>query len=96
MAHATLQRPTREQCRHEDRAHGRRGAQQAQAPGADHQNVFGKQGQQCGGAAQQHREQIQRHRAQQGLALPDKNQACQQAAHGHRLIRRGQVHIAHA
>jgi hypothetical protein len=37
------------------------------------QDIFGEERQQSGGTAQQHGKQIHRHRAQQGLALPQKS-----------------------
>ena len=69
---------TREQGRQEPAIDGRRTAQHAQPPGADHQDVLGKHRQQGRGTTQQHGEQVQRHGAQQHLAMPDKTQAGEQ------------------
>jgi len=58
------------------------------------QDVLDVDRQQRHGAAQQHREQIQRHGAQHHLALHDEVHAGQQRGHRHRLARRRRVFAA--
>ena len=65
-------------------------------PRADMQNVFGEHRQQRLRAAQQHREQIQRHRAQQGLAPPHIFGPGQQRTQSHRLAWWRYMVVAHS
>ena len=81
-------RPARQHDRHRQRAQRRRAAQQAQAPGADVQDVLGEDRQQRHRAAEQHREQVERDRAQHHLVLPHVAHAGEQRVQAHRLARR--------
>ncbi len=68
----------REHARHTQGTHGRSRTQQTQATRTDLQDVAREHRQQGGRTTGQHGEQIQRHRTQQNLALPNVGHACQQ------------------
>jgi hypothetical protein len=71
--------------RHQQRADRRRGAQQAEAPRAGMQDVLGEDRQQRGGAAEQHREQIQRDHAEARPCDADEMHAGEQGLQRGRL-----------
>jgi hypothetical protein len=75
QARVAADRPHASQMADHGGADGRRGAQDAEALGADMQHVAGEHRQQGGGPAQQHREQVERDRAEDDLVAPDIGQA---------------------
>ena len=78
-ARAAIERAVGQEQRHQHRPRGRHAAQQAQAPGADHQDVAGVDRQERGGAAEQHREQVERDRPQDRRARADEQDAGDEA-----------------
>ena len=86
------QRAAREHDRHGERADRRGRAQQAEAPGTGMQDVAGEDRQQRRGAAEQHREQIERDRAEHHRPAADEGDAGKDRGERHRLALGSGVH----
>ena len=70
-----VQRPVGQEQGHADRTQRRHAAQQAEAPGAHAEDVAGVDRQQGGGAAEQHREQVERDGAEDDRPRADEPDA---------------------